>query len=209
MPSDFAFVPIIPELILAIGALALVLIGVFGGERSTGLVTILSVVLLAAAGIAVVEIPDRYVASFSGAFTFDAFARLMKLLTLLGSAVAILMSVGHARAEKYDRFEFPLLIVIATLGMLLMISASDLIAVYLGLELQSLSLYVIAAINRDNVRWTEAGLKYFVLGALSSGMLLYGASLVYGFTGTVSFAGIAKVTNLATASGAGIGLIFG
>jgi NADH-quinone oxidoreductase subunit N len=133
MPSDFNFLPIIPELILAIGALALVLIGVFGGQRSTGLVTILSVVLLAAAGIAVVEIPDRYVA-FSGAFTFDAFARLMKLLTLLGSAVAILMSVGHARAEKYDRFEFPLLIVIATLGMLLMISASDLIAVYLGLH---------------------------------------------------------------------------
>src|SRR3954469_12513533 len=203
MPSDFNFLPIIPELILAIGALALVLIGVFGGQRSTGLVTILSVVLFAAAGIAVVEIPDRYVA-FSGAFTFDACARLMKLLTLLGSAVAILMSVGHARAEKYDRFEFPLLIVIATLGMLLMISASDLIAVYLGLELQSLSLYVIAAINRDNVRSTEAGLKYFVLGALSSGMLLYGASLIYGFTGATGFPQIAAALSTGQA---GLGLI--
>ena len=89
------------------------------------------------------------------------------------------------------RFEYPLLIVIATLGMMMMISANDLIALYLGLELQSLSLYVIAAINRDSVRSTEAGLKYFVLGALSSGMLLYGASLIYGFTGHTSFAGIA------------------
>ena len=98
-----------------------------------------------------------------------------------------------------------MLILLSTLGMMMLISATDLIALYLGLELMSLSLYVIAAFNRDNVRSTEAGLKYFVLGALSSGMLLYGASLIYGFTGTVIFAGIAK----AAQSGAGIGLIFG
>ena len=156
MPSDFTFVPLLPELILAIGALVVLMIGAFGGERSTPLVTVLCILLLAAAGVAVAEVPDRYV-TFNGAFTFDAFARLMKLLTLLGSAVAIVMSVGHARALKYDRFEFPVLIVIATLGMLLMISASDLISVYLGLELQSLALYVVAAINRDDLRSTEAG----------------------------------------------------
>jgi hypothetical protein len=115
----------------------------------------------------------------------------MKVLALIGSAVAI-VHVGrlHAR-EGIDKFEYPVLILLATLGMMMMISANDLIALYLGLELQSLALYVLAAINRDNGRSTEAGLKYFVLGALSSGMLLYGASLVYGFTGTTSFAGIA------------------
>jgi NADH-quinone oxidoreductase subunit N len=116
------------------------------------------------------------------------------------------MAANHAAAEKYARFEFPVLIVIATLGMMLMISASDLISVYLGLELQSLALYVVAAIHRDNVRSTEAGLKYFVLGALSSGMLLYGASLVYGFTGQTTFAGIANAIEAAPAS---LGLTFG
>jgi NADH-quinone oxidoreductase subunit N len=205
MPSDFVLIPIIPELVLAVGALVLLMVGAYAGERSTGLVTVLAVVLLVVAGAAVIAIPDRYVV-FNGAFTFDAFARLLKVLTLVGSAVAIIMARGHARAEKYDRFEFPLLIVTATLGMFLMISASDLIAVYLGLELQSLSLYVVAAINRDNLRSTEAGLKYFVLGALSSGMLLYGASLTYGFTGQTTLAGISYALAAGSPS---LGLIFG
>jgi NADH-quinone oxidoreductase subunit N len=205
MPVDFTFVPILPELVLAVGAMVLLMVGVFAGERSAGLITALSVVLLAAAAVAVIWIPDRYV-TFNGAFTFDAFARAMKLLTLLGSAVAIVMAARHAAAERYARFEFPVLIVVATLGMLLMISASDLIAVYVGLELQSLSLYVVAAIHRDDVRSTEAGLKYFVLGALSSGMLLYGASLVYGFTGQTTFAGIADALQAGPVS---LGLTFG
>jgi NADH-quinone oxidoreductase subunit N len=98
--------------------------------------------------------------------------------------VTLIMSVGFAKAEKFDKFEYPVLVLLATLGMLMMVSANDMMALYLGLELQSLALYVVAAINRDNVRRTEAGLKYFVLGALSSGMLLYGISLVYGYTGT-------------------------
>ena len=134
----------------------------------------------------------------------DPFARFLKLLALTGSAVAILMSLDYLKAEKQERFEYPILILLSTTGMLMLISAADLIALYLGLELMSLALYVVAAINRDFVRSTEAGLKYFVLGALSSGMLLYGASLVYGFTGTVSFAGIAKA-----AGQGGIGLVFG
>src|SRR5690242_17486947 len=134
----------------------------------------------------------------------------MKVLSLIGSAAAIAMSPSYLAAEKTEKFEYAILILLSTLGMMLLASAADLIALYLGLELMSLSLYVLAAIDRDSVRSTEAGLKYFVLGALSSGMLLYGASLIYGFTGTVSFAGIAQ------ASGAGgegitngIGLIFG
>ena len=145
-------------------------------------------------------------ATFSDAFILDPFARLMKIIVLIGSIAAIVMSTGYARDQGFARFEYPLLIVIATLGMMMMISADDLIALYLGLELQSLSLYVLAAINRDSVRSTEAGLKYFVLGALSSGMLLYGASLIYGFTGHTTFAGIAAALSGGEAS---LGMIFG
>ena len=130
----------------------------------------------------------------------------MKILTLVGSVVTLVMSVGFAKAEKFDKFEFPVLIMLATLGMMLMISANDMIALYLGIELQSLALYVVAAINRDSARSTEAGLKYFVLGALSSGMMLYGISLVYGYTGNTGFDVIA-----ATLTGAErqLGLVFG
>ena len=116
------------------------------------------------------------------------------------------MSVNFMKREGVVNFEYPILVLTATLGMMLMISANDLIALYLGLELQSLSLYVLASINRDSVRSTEAGLKYFVLGALSSGMLLYGASLIYGFTGHTDFAGIAEAM---AGTGRSLGLIFG
>ena len=197
--------PALPEAVLAVGALVLLMIGAFGGERTTPLVTGLAVALLAAAG-AILIFSGASGTTFNGAFVLDPFARFMKVLVLIGSAAAIVMSVGFARREKFERFEYPVLIVIATLGMLMMISANDLIALYLGLELQSLSLYVVAAINRDSVRSTEAGLKYFVLGALSSGMLLYGASLVYGFTGETSFTGIAAALQGGSST---LGLIFG
>jgi NADH-quinone oxidoreductase subunit N len=166
-----------PELWLAVGAMVLLMIGTFAGKSSTRLVTGLSVALLVASGFWLIWMTDNGQA-FHGAFVLDDFARLMKVLALIGSGLAIVMSVGFARMEKFARFEYPILIILATTGMMLMISANDLIALYLGLELQSLSLYVIAASNRDSLRSTEAGLKYFVLGALSSGMLLYGASLV-------------------------------
>ncbi len=142
--------------------------------------------------------------TFGGSFILDPFARFLKLLALTGSAAAILMSFDYLARENQQKFEYPILILLATTGMLMLISAADLIALYLGLELMSLALYVVAAINRDSARSSEAGLKYFILGALSSGMLLYGASLVYGFTGTVSFAGIAKAANPGS-----IGLILG
>ncbi|CAN5359214.1 NADH-quinone oxidoreductase subunit NuoN [soil metagenome] len=204
MPADFAFLPALPEIVLGVGALALLMLGVFGGTKITPVVTALSVILLAVAGAILIFVPIGGPA-FNGAFVLDPFARLMKVLVLIGSGVAIVMSVGFARLQKFERFEYPILIVIATLGMMMMISANDLIALYLGLELQSLSLYVVAAINRDSVRSTEAGLKYFVLGALSSGMLLYGASLVYGFTGQTTFPGIV----VALDGHSSIGLIFG
>ncbi len=180
-----------PELLITVGALVLLMIGAFSGERSYPLVNGLAVVVLLVALALVVLFPaDGHV--FGRAFVSDPFSRFMKVLTLVGSVVTLVMSVGFAKTEKFDKFEFPILILLATLGMLLMISANDTLSLYLGLELQSLALYVVAAINRDNVRSTEAGLKYFVLGALSSGMLLYGISLVYGFTGHTGFEAIAQ-----------------
>jgi NADH-quinone oxidoreductase subunit N len=205
MIADFTILPALPEVILAVGALALLMTGAFGGDRATHVVTGLSVALIVIAAVSLILMPTEG-ETFNGAFILDGFARFMKVVTLIGSGVAIAMSVGYARAQKFERFEYPVLILIATLGMMMMISANDLIALYLGLELQSLALYVVAAINRDSVRSTEAGLKYFVLGALSSGMLLYGASLIYGFTGQTTFAGIAAALQ---GSGSSLGLIFG
>ena len=194
-----------PEIILAVGALALLMIGVFSGDRSAPTVTGLAVALLIAAGLWLVLAPGEGEA-YGGAFLLDPFARFMKVVALIGSVTAMIMTVGHARSEQLDRFEFPVLMVLATLGMMLLISANDLLALYLGLELMSLALYVCAAINRDSLRSTESGLKYFVLGSLSSGMLLYGCSLVYGFTGNTGFDEIAAVLSSETRS---LGLVFG
>ncbi|MEM7067376.1 MAG: NADH-quinone oxidoreductase subunit NuoN [Pseudomonadota bacterium] len=193
------------ELWLAIGSMAMLMYGVFAGERSSSQVTGLSIAILAAAGIWLFATGDRGEA-MNGAFILDDFAWFMKLLTLLGSALAVIMSVNYMKQEGVTPFEYPVLVITATLGMMIMISANNLISLYLGLELQSLSLYVLASINRDSVRSTEAGLKYFVLGALSSGMLLYGASLIYGFTGHTDFAAIADAM---AGSDRSIGLIFG
>jgi NADH-quinone oxidoreductase subunit N len=196
----------IPELILAIGALVLLMIGVFSGERSGRMVSILAMIVLAAAALWLIFMPSDGLA-YGGVFLSDGFGRFMKVTALIGSIVALFMSLGLAKENQLDKFEFPVLLVLCTLGILLMISANDLIALYLGLELQSLAIYVIAAINRDSVKSTEAGLKYFVLGALSSGMLLYGMSLVYGFTGHTHFGEIAQA--LMVDGARSLGLIFG
>ena len=200
-----ALIPAVPEIVLTIGAMVLLMVGAFRGERTAGSIDLAAILLLVGCGLLVLLLPEGRLVTFGGSFIVDGFARFLKLLALTGSATAVLMSLDYLRAEGQRKFEYSILIVLSTVGMMMLISAGDLIALYLGLELMSLPLYVIAASNRENVKSTEAGLKYFVLGALSSGMLLYGASLIYGFTGTVSFAGIAK----ATQSGASIGLIFG
>jgi NADH-quinone oxidoreductase subunit N len=179
------------------------MIGVIGRGKGAG-VNALSVVLLIAAAVLVYMAPPERAVLFGGSFVVDGFARFLKVLALLGAAGAMLLSLDYLEQEKQQKFEYGPLVVLSTLGMCVLISANDLIALYLGLELMSLALYVIAASDRDNVRSTEAGLKYFVLGALSSGMLLYGASLVYGFTGNVGFQAIAKA-----AGEGGVGLIFG
>jgi len=204
---DFAaLTPALPEILLAAGALVLVLVGAIAGDSARPLINTLAVLLLAGAGALVVLSPSETVTAFNGSFIRDGFAQFAKLLTLAGALVALVLSFDFWKHENVNRFEYAILVVLSTTGMMMMISAGDLIALYLGLELQSLALYVIAAIHRDHVKSTEAGLKYFVLGALSSGMLLYGCSLVYGFAGTVSFAGIAQAV---TGGAAPIGLIFG
>ena len=196
----------IPELILAVGALVLLMIGVFAGERSGRMVSILAMIVFAIAALWLIFVPSDGLA-YGGVYRADGFSRFMKVTALAGSFFALLMSLAHAEENQLDKFEFPVLVTLCTLGVLLMISANDLIALYLGLELQSLAIYVIAAINRDSLKSTEAGLKYFVLGALSSGMLLYGMSLVYGFTGHTQFADIAQA--LSTEGVRSLGLVFG
>jgi NADH-quinone oxidoreductase subunit N len=198
----------LPELILAVGILVLVLFGALRGKESGGPVTEIAAGLLGFAIVIIFLGSKTTAVVFDGAFIDDGFGRFMKVLTLAGSLVTLIMSQDFLTREKIDKFEFPILILLSTLGMLMLISAAGLIALYLGLELMSLSLYVIAAFHRDNLRASEAGLKYFVLGALSSGMLLYGASLLYGFAGTVSFAGIAETINGKASLGAVFGLVF-
>ncbi len=201
---------IAPEIVLVGGAMALLMLGVFRpeGPRQADTVCWLSIAVIAGAAWLILDQPADRRELFDGSFVVDGFGRFMKLLTLLGSAGALLLSFDYMRETNSQKFEYPVLVLLASAGMMMMISANDLIALYLGLELQSLALYVVAAIRRDDVRSSEAGLKYFVLGALSSGMLLYGASLIYGFTGTTGFAGIAAAAKV-TGAGQSIGLTFG
>ncbi|HXC27963.1 MAG TPA: NADH-quinone oxidoreductase subunit NuoN [Stellaceae bacterium] len=201
------FLPALPEIALACAAMLLLLIGVFRGEGSTRLVSWLSVLVL----IGILALAGRLglgrQTAFYGMFVTDAFALFMKSLVLIGSAVAIVMAIRYNEDHGIARFEFPVLVLLASTGMMVMVSANDLIMLYLGLELQSLALYVVASFDRDSTRSSEAGLKYFVLGALSSGMLLYGASMVYGFAGTTSFTALTHV--LTGAGPASPGLVIG
>lgn len=205
--------PALPEIIVGLGAVALLMLGVFqqaepGKDLTTAILAI--IVLLAAAVPLAMPGADRAVL-FEGAFVDDSFARFMKLLVLAGAALVLVMSIGDLARTKLLSFEYVVLLLLSVVGMMLMISAGDLIALYLGIELQSLALYVVAAIHRDNVRSSEAGLKYFVLGSLSSGMLLYGCSLIYGFTGSVDFTTIAAAAagqSPAANIGLTIGLVF-
>ena len=202
--AGYQLQPVLPELVLAVGAMALLMLGAYRGQGTTTLVTGLAVCLLIATGVIELMLPAGKLTTFGGSFIVDDFARFLKITALIGSVATLLLSVEFLSDPSRRIFEYSILVLLSTLGMMVLISAGDLIALYLGLELMSLALYVVAASNRDNVKSTEAGLKYFVLGALSSGMLLYGASLVYGFTGTVSFAGIA-----AAAKTGSIGIVFG
>ncbi|MBK1663312.1 NADH-quinone oxidoreductase subunit N [Rhodospirillum rubrum] len=204
--------PALPEILLAVLGLVLLMVGVFRKTDSTGLVGLLAVygLLMALAVVGLGAAPETPQLAFGGLFIDDGFARYAKALTLLGAVLTLLLSMAWLKRENEGRFEFPILVLFATIGMMMMISANDLIALYMGLELQSLALYVIAAYQRDNLKSTEAGLKYFVLGALASGLLLYGMSLVYGFAGTTRFDGLAQVASAegGISTGLLIGIVF-
>jgi len=202
--AGYQLLPVLPELVLAVGAMALLMVGAYQGVRTTGLITGLAIGLLVIVGVLELMLPAGKLTTFNGSFIVDDFARFLKILALIGSVATLILSTEFLADPSHRTFEYAILVLLSTLGMMILISAGDLIVLYLGLELMSLALYVVAASDRDNAKSTEAGLKYFVLGALSSGMLLYGASLIYGFTGTVSFAGIA----LAAKTGS-IGIVFG
>ncbi len=202
LPADL--MTLLPELILAVGAMVLLLIGAVRGDRSTPLLSILAALLIAASAYFSFVGPNA--TAFHGAFVVDGFVRFIKAAILWSSFACVLMAQRFFADEKQSRFELPVLMLLATCGMSLMVSAQSFVALYMGLELQSLSLYVLAAFNRDSLRSSEAGLKYYVLGSLSSGLLLYGISLIYGFTGSTEFAVVAGAVKNAPTS---IGLIFG
>jgi NADH-quinone oxidoreductase subunit N len=201
--AGYQLLPVLPELVLAAGGMVLLMLGAYRGQPTTSLVTGLAIGLLVVTGVLEFMLPTGRLTTFGGSFIVDDFARFLKILALIGSVATLVLSAEYL-ADQSRIFEYSILVLLSTLGMMVLISAGDLIMLYLGLELMSLALYVVAASNRDNAKSTEAGLKYFVLGALSSGMLLYGASLIYGFTGAVGFAGIA-----AAAKTGSIGIVFG
>ncbi len=197
---------ILPELILALYAMAALILAVYTGkDRMSGLLTWLTAALMAVLALKI-GMGAGTASAFGGSFVVDAYARFAKVAILLAAAAVLLVGQSTLERRGLMKFEYPVLITLAVVGMMVMVSAGDLMVLYMGLELQSLSLYVIAAFNRDSVRSTEAGLKYFVLGALSSGLLLFGASLVYGYAGTTLFSGILSAAN---DGHVGLGLLVG
>jgi NADH-quinone oxidoreductase subunit N len=207
------YASVLPELVLAAGALVLLMVGAFARNPVVAgrSVAWLAMGVLLAALVLVIAQPQITSTLFDGAFVNDATSRYLKILVLGAAALSLLLAFDDFARAKILIFEYPVLILLATLGMLMMVSANDLISLYLGLELQSLALYVVAAFKRDDVRSSEAGLKYFVLGALSSGMLLYGASMLYGVTGSTGYAAIAaavKADGMAGNLGLIVGLVF-
>jgi NADH-quinone oxidoreductase subunit N len=203
-PQDFSTV--LPEVVLAVYAMAALMFGVYTTkDKAAPLISWATAGLFLAMALWIGLGGEGERTAFGGMFVDDAFARFAKVTILLSAAAVLIMSQDYMIRRDLLRFEYPILLTLSIAGMMMMVSAGDLMSLYLGLELQSLALYVIAAIRRDSVKSTEAGLKYFVLGALSSGILLYGASLTYGYAGTTQFAGILSTLE----EGAPLGLLFG
>jgi NADH-quinone oxidoreductase subunit N len=195
----------VPEIILSIGGIILMLVAAFAGDKATRAITWLSVALFAAATLSLVSQSGSPQTAFDGLYRADAFSGFAKVLIYIAAAVSVGIAPRWFAANDRLRAEYPVLILFAAVGMGMMVSATDLLTLYVGLELQSLAAYVLASFMRRDERAAEAGLKYFVLGSLASGILLYGISLLYGFAGTTGFAGIAS----AMADGVNMGELFG
>jgi NADH-quinone oxidoreductase subunit N len=193
-----------PEIFISLAIMFLLILGVFK-KKSSNIIHYLSIISLLITGILILNNPsDTIITLFSGSFIIDNLSSFMKSLTILGGAIILLMSKKFLKLSKIFLIEYPILILSSILGMMVMISSNDLMVFYIGLELQSLALYVLASFNRDQLKSSESGLKYFVLSALSSGLLLYGCSLIYGFSGSTNFDVIAD-----TVSSNNYGLTFG
>ena len=183
-----------PEIFLSLSTFSILMIGVFL-KKSFNIIFNLSTLIIIVTIAIIISSPNSEEKIFLESFTRDAFSNYFKVLILLSSLFVLNSSKNFIVENKLDKFEYPIIILLSILGMFFMVSSNDLILFYLGLELQSLSLYILASIDRDNLRSTESGIKYFVLSALSSGLLLYGCSLLYGFTGSTNFDLIASQLN--------------
>jgi len=200
---------ILPEIVISVYAIAALLFTAYTGrDRMAGMLLWLTAALMGAMALWIGATGDGTRTAFGGMFNDDGFARFAKVTILLSAAAVMVMGQEYMMRRKILRFEYPVLIALSAVGMMLMVSAGDLMALYMGLELQSLALYVVASLRRDSAKSTEAGLKYFVLGALSSGLLLYGASLTYGYAGTTLFSGIIASADGQAPVGLLIGLVF-
>ena len=198
---------ILPEIIISVCAMLALVVSVYSGKDAlASRLVLLTSALFVVMALWIGNSGGESQSAFGGMFQDDAYARFCKVVILLSAAAVLVMGRDYMLRTGLLRFEYPLLIAFSVVGMMVMVSAGDLMALYMGLELQSLALYVVAALRRDSVKSTEAGLKYFVLGALSSGLLLYGASLTYGYAGTTGFNGIIESTSRGQAS---MGLLFG
>ena len=197
---------IFPEIFLSLSIMALLMVGVFL-KNAFKLVNLLTIIILFFTAALVLNQSSETIKIFDESYIIDNLSKFMKVLTLLFSSFILITSKEYVKINKIDRIEYPIIILAATLGMILMISSHDLIVFYLGLELQSLSLYILAAFKTDNEKSTEAGLKYFILSALASGLLLYGCSLIYGFTGSTNFQIISNNLNESN-TGAVFGIVF-
>ncbi|XDZ64575.1 NADH-quinone oxidoreductase subunit NuoN [Alphaproteobacteria bacterium LSUCC0684] len=208
--SMITYFPAIAEIFLALIAIILVLVAAFGGDegRVSQIMRRLGLVTLVATGILVLSYGRESSLAFGGLFLTTPFAVFMKMIVLVGAGIVLLLAKPSLKADNINKPEFTMLVLMSVLGMMVLISSNDLMVLYMGIELQSLPLYVIAAMQRDSLRSSEAGLKYFLLGALSSGLLLYGISLIYGFTGATNYAEISQSLSGSVSSGAVIGIIF-
>lgn len=202
--------PALPEIFMALAGMALLVIGVFGGNGSTRTICYAVSGVFALSALLLLGLDWERIETFSGMFVLDRFTGFVKLFVLVGLITSVMISVRYLVQVQISRFEYPILILFAGLGMMVMISANNLLVLYMGLELQSLALYVLASFRRDQNRAAEAGIKYFILGALASGMLLFGASLVYGYTGSIDFDVIADTlaSNPVADTGLIVGLVF-
>jgi NADH-quinone oxidoreductase subunit N len=208
MIESASLLAVAPELVLTVGGLVLMLVAAWGGEASSRFVNWLAVLTLAIAGLALSTSLANGAVAFDGLVRADAFSAFAKGMIYAAAAAAILLAPRYFQADGKERPEYPVLILFSAIGMGMMVSAGDLLTLYVGLEMQSLAAYVLASFMRQDARSSEAGLKYFVLGSLASGILLYGAALLYGFTGTTAFDGIAVAMSDGVSNGELFGMVF-